>query len=190
MFLMELEGMAELDLAPKMKLEGMDLGEKITEAVTAYRSDFPEKDGQFSLLSDEVYGIDENGQAWCWNTCSFVKLIIFTFGPFPNIIFNTNQVQRSDVDSNGLTMADKQHIMNYLQLKLVILFLQKERYLGKYCFYGCWCFPHGTGEQGGYGAPVDNIDKSCREYTTCYNCIHSTHLVGHDNICTGSMNER
>lgn len=62
--------------------------------------------------------------------------------------------------------------MNYLQLKLVILFLQKNRFLGKFCFYGCWCFPKGPGEAGGFGEPVDDIDKSCREYTTCYNCIH------------------
>ena len=31
--------------------------------------------------------------------------------------------------------------------------------------------PAGAGQQlMGYGVPVDNIDRSCREYTTCYNC--------------------
>lgn len=30
----------------------------------------------------------------------------------------------------------------------------------------------------GYGVPVDNIDKSCREYTTCYNCLYNQEING------------
>ena len=30
----------------------------------------------------------------------------------------------------------------------------------------------------GYGVPVDNIDKSCREYTTCYNCLYNQEIMG------------
>ena len=61
-------------------------------------------------------------------------------------------------------------------MKIVILFMQKNKFLGKYCFYGCWCFPRGSGNNGGFGQPVDNIDKSCREYSTCYNCIYNQNI--------------
>ena len=30
----------------------------------------------------------------------------------------------------------------------------------------------------GFGIPVDNIDKSCREYTTCYNCLYNQEIQG------------
>ena len=39
---------------------------------------------------------------------------------------------------------------------------------------GCWCLPAGAGfDKQGFGLPVDNIDKSCREFTTCYNCLYN-----------------
>jgi len=50
--------------------------------------------------------------------------------------------------------------MKYLQLKFVILFQQKNKFVGKYCFYGCWCFPQAAMFQWqGFGQPVDNIGK-------------------------------
>ena len=90
----------------------------------------------------------------------------------------------------GLSDQDKMHMMKYLQLKYTILFLQKNKFIGKYCFYGmlgfcllqcmltiilgCWCLPAGAGfDKQGFGSPVDNIDKSCREFTTCYNCLYN-----------------
>lgn len=78
-----------------------------------------------------------------------------------------------------LNDEDKAHMMKYLQLKYSILFLQKQKFIGKYCFYGCWCLPTGSKDLGaGYGPPIDDIDKSCREYTTCYNCLYSQDLLG------------
>lgn len=75
---------------------------------------------------------------------------------------------------NGLTDQDKMHMMKYLQLKYTILFLQQNKFIGKYCFYGCWCLPAGAGfEKQGFGSPVDNIDKSCHEFTTCYMCLYN-----------------
>jgi len=159
MFLQDLEDLASHELSDRMDLEGFDISEKIDEAVDAYRSDFPDKDEHFSLLANEVYTVGENGA-----------------------------IERTEADQFGLTLKDKEHIMNYLQLKLVILFTQRNKFLGKYCFYGCWCFPHGTGLESGYGVPVDNIDRSCREYTTCYNCIHNQQLLGAK--CDGNMFQR
>ena len=38
-----------------------------------------------------------------------------------------------------------------------------KKFLGKYCFYGCWCFPRGQLIMG-YGQPVDDIDNTCRNH--------------------------
>ena len=55
------------------------------------------QDENFSLLASEIYEVNKNGEL----------------------------AQRSDADANGLTIEDKMHIWNFIQLKLVILFLQK-----------------------------------------------------------------
>ena len=94
---------------------------------------------------------------------------------------------------SGLSFSeeDKSFVKRYVQLKFAVQFRQKQKFLGKYCFYGCWCFPNGAGDLGiGTGDPVDNIDKSCREYSTCYNCMYSANLnapcsereIGHYNV--------
>ena len=36
----------------------------------------------------------------------------------------------------GLSQADQMHIMKYMQLKYTVLFLQKQKFVGRYCFYG------------------------------------------------------
>lgn len=90
----------------------------------------------------------------------------------------------TEVVTNGTSVddisdADRSYMMRYMQLKYSILFLQQYRYLGKYCFYGCWCLPNGVGDIGsGQGQPVDNIDRACREYTTCYQCMYNQQVGG------------
>ena len=70
-------------------------------------------------------------------------------------------------------------MMKYLQLKYTILFLQRNKFIGKYCFYGCWCLPASADfENIGYGQPVDEIDHSCREFATCYNCVYNQKING------------
>ena len=59
----------------------------------------------------------------------------------------------TDVNGNAtsgddISEADRSYMMRYMQLKYSILFLQQYRYLGKYCFYGCWCLPNGVGDIG------------------------------------------
>lgn len=78
-----------------------------------------------------------------------------------------------------ISPEDRDFMMRYMQLKYSILFLQQYRYLGKYCFYGCWCLPGGVGDIGaGHGQPVDNIDRACREYSTCYQCMYNQQMGG------------
>jgi len=73
---------------------------------------------------------------------------------------------------------DKEFIQRFLQLKYSILFLQQhKKNIGRYCFYGCWCLPNGSSDLGvGTGPPIDDIDRSCREFATCYNCLYNTEI--------------
>ena len=43
----------------------------------------------------------------------------------------------------------------FRNLKILVLWLQKEQKFGRYCFYGCYCLPEGSHNiaAGGYGKP-------------------------------------
>ena len=44
-------------------------------------------------------------------------------------------------------------------------------------FQGCWCLPNGASDLGvGTGPPIDDIDRSCREFATCYNCLYNQEI--------------
>ena len=44
--------------------------------------------------------------------------------------------------------------------------------LEKYLFYGCYCFPDGHQKLfSGYGEPIDEIDRVCKAFQTCYRCV-------------------
>jgi len=79
--------------------------------------------------------------------------------------------------SGHIPQADKDFMMKFLQLKYSIIYLQRNKIFGKYCFYGCWCLPNADADFGvGIGAPVDNIDRSCKEFSTCYNCLFNPQI--------------
>jgi len=65
----------------------------------------------------------------------------------------------------------------FRNLKILVLWLQKEQKFGRYCYYGCHCLPEGSHNiaQGGYGKPKDNIDASCRRFGQCYKCLTDEH---------------
>lgn len=132
-----------------MDLDGLNFEDYIGDAIDIYRHDFPDKAILFDDLAEQ------------------------------NIQIENNEIQRVGGRMSGLSPMDQYHVMKYLQLKYLTLYLQKNKFMGKFCFYGCWCFPRAAGAQwSGYGVPVDNIDKSCREFTTCYNCIFNQQLIG------------
>jgi len=79
--------------------------------------------------------------------------------------------------SSSLSSEDREYMQRYLQLKYAILFMQRRKTFGKYCFYGCWCMPKGALDIGvGQGHPVDAIDQSCHDFATCYNCLYSREI--------------
>ena len=46
-------------------------------------------------------------------------------------------------------------LRKFRQLKISVLWLQKEQKFGRYCYYGCYCLPEGSHNiaAGGYGKP-------------------------------------
>lgn len=67
----------------------------------------------------------------------------------------------------------------FRNLKILVLWLQKEQKFGRYCFYGCYCLPEGSHNiaAGGYGKPLDGIDKACFDFKQCYKCLIDEHEV-------------
>ena len=59
---------------------------------------------------------------------------------------------------NRFLKADKDFMMKFLQLKYSIIYLQRNKIFGKYCFYGCWCLPNADADFGvGIGAPGESL---------------------------------
>merc|ERR1712228_782300 len=74
---------------------------------------------------------------------------------------------------------DEFGMQKFRQLKIVVLWLQQEQKFGRYCFYGCYCLPEGSHDiaSGGYGKPLDPIDKACFDFKQCYRCLINEHAV-------------
>lgn len=72
----------------------------------------------------------------------------------------------------------------FRNLKILVLWLQREKKFGRYCYYGCHCLPEGTHNiaRGGYGKPVDALDASCRRFGQCYQCLVDEHKDDKFNI--------
>ena len=54
--------------------------------------------------------------------------------------------------------------------------------------YSCFCLPEGSHNiaAGGYGVPVDNIDRSCLEFKQCYKCLIAEHAGDFKGIPDGT----
>jgi len=64
----------------------------------------------------------------------------------------------------------------FFTVKQMIMYFQKTPVFGKFGYYGCWCFPDGPEDlSGGYGEPVDDIDRSCKKLSQCYRCASMTY---------------
>lgn len=70
----------------------------------------------------------------------------------------------------------------------LIMFKQAVPILGKYVFYGCYCFSDAQYElDAGKGRPVDSIDAACKSFHQCYRCVNKDFVqeAGQEN-CDGS----
>jgi len=68
----------------------------------------------------------------------------------------------------------------FRNLKVLVLWLQIADQFGRYCYYGCYCLPEGSHNiaAGGYGQPIDNIDRACFDFKQCYKCLIDEHADG------------
>jgi len=77
----------------------------------------------------------------------------------------------------------------FRHLKILVLWLQKQPRFGNYCYYGCYCLPEGAHHLGGggYGEPVDMVDRTCKNFNQCYECakLGNGKLGGTGEDCQG-----
>ena len=55
-----------------------------------------------------------------------------------------------------MTLKQRLEFRKFKMLKLMVMYLQQIPLFGKFCFYGCYCFPNlGSDFTVGKGKPVD-----------------------------------
>ena len=74
-------------------------------------------------------------------------------------------------------ISTEEQVRKFRNLKILVLWLQKEKKFGRYCYYGCYCLPEGSHDiaSGGYGKPLDDIDHACFDFKQCYRCLVDEH---------------
>jgi len=82
-------------------------------------------------------------------------------------------------------ISNEDQLRKFRQLKIAVLYLQDEQKFGRYCYYGCYCLPEGSHNiaSGGYGRPIDAIDRACMDFKQCYKCLIDEH--GSTRECRG-----
>lgn len=71
-----------------------------------------------------------------------------------------------------MTLKERLEYRKFKMLKLMVMYLQQIPLFGKYCYYGCYCFPNvGKDFTVGKGQPIDEVDKKCRDFSNCYKCL-------------------
>lgn len=72
-------------------------------------------------------------------------------------------------------VREERRIKKLKQIMKMVFFLQADASpssLEKYLYYGCYCFPDGDQKLfSGFGDPIDEVDKVCRRFQTCYRCV-------------------
>jgi len=95
-----------------------------------------------------------------------------------------DEIERAILLNMGIGLGRRKTTLiqerKFRNLKILVLYLQKEKKFGRYCYYGCHCLPEGSHDlaNGGYGKPRDNIDGSCRRFGQCYKCLLDEHKDG------------
>lgn len=79
------------------------------------------------------------------------------------------------IDFTALQASDPELMAQTRKFKHVaglIMFLQAVPILGKYVYYGCYCFADAQYElDAGHGKPQDPIDSACKRFHQCYRCV-------------------
>jgi len=95
-------------------------------------------------------------------------------GSDPRLRNMRNEMQ--PIDFSELTAESMEMMASTRKFKHVaglIMFKQAVPILGKYVFYGCYCFSDAQYElDAGKGRPVDSIDAACKSFHQCYRCVN------------------
>lgn len=95
------------------------------------------------------------------------------------------------IDFSALTAESMDMMASTRKFKHVaglIMFKQTVPILGKYVYYGCYCFSDAQYElDAGKGRPVDAIDSACKSFHQCYRCVNKDFVqdAGQEN-CDGT----
>ena len=74
----------------------------------------------------------------------------------------TDEIEAAIMAMMGVDRIEtEEQVRKFRQLKIIVLWLQKSKQFGRYCYYGCYCLPEGSHNiaAGGYGRPKDEIDR-------------------------------
>jgi len=93
-------------------------------------------------------------------------------------------------EQNRGTDTGLKTLQRFAELVDMIMYLQSVPFFGQYWYYGCWCAPEGflNHVKDGYGHPVDDIDKSCRSMSYCYECAKID--FSNEDCTSGNVNYR
>ena len=100
-----------------------------------------------------------------------------------------DDIERALMDMMGVDrIATEQQTRKFRNLKILVLWLQKDQRFGRFCYYGCYCLPEGSHDiaAGGYGKPLDAIDRACFDFKQCYRCLLDEHDAAGQTIRNGS----
>ena len=82
-----------------------------------------------------------------------------------------DEIEQAIMNMMGVDrISTEEQIRKFRNLKILVLYLQREKKFGRYCYYGCYCLPEGSHDiaSGGYGQPQDGIDRACFDFKQCY----------------------
>jgi len=84
-----------------------------------------------------------------------------------------NELQPIDFSAlQGADMMLTPQTRKFKHVAGLIMFLQTVPILGKYIYYGCYCFADAQMNlDAGHGKPQDPIDSACKRFHQCYRCI-------------------
>ena len=74
----------------------------------------------------------------------------------------TDEIEAAIMAMMGVDRIEtEEQVRKFRQLKIIVLWLQKSKQFGRFCYYGCYCLPEGSHNiaAGGYGRPKDEIDR-------------------------------
>ena len=104
-----------------------------------------------------------------------IAVYLWSYGPLSPVqgddeaerFFKMERQLMDRTQRNQMTLKQRLEFRKFKMLKLMVMYLQQIPLFGKYCFYGCYCFPNmGQDFTVGKGKPMDEVDSKCRDFSS------------------------